>query len=239
MRGFIELLVCPYDVGAEATEFEGVKQFLSSAELAALQSFKVEDARLQFLISRYLLRKGLSEFLGLPPQELDIRRRSSGKPFVYHFDKPVRNLDFSLSHTRGMAVLLIMPGQWRCGVDVERIDVRDVKDFMSPRFFSERERQVILAGVNEEEVSANLLAHWTLKEAYLKATGEGLAGLSSEIEVVNGSEGRFVIDSRWSSVRPRKMVFQDRRIDDRFHLAMAWESGIPPLELVQRIVSCV
>lgn len=240
MRGFIELLICPYEVGAELTEFEGLKQFLSSTELAALQSFKVEDTRLQFLISRYLLRKGLSEFLGVPLQELDIRQISSGKPFVCRFDEPVRNLDFSLSHTRGMAVLLIMPGQLSCGVDVERTDdVRDVKDFMSPRFFSERERQAILDGVNEEEISANLLAHWTLKEAYLKATGEGLAGLSSEIEVVQGPEGRIVIDSRRSNLRPRNMVFQDRRIDDRFHLAMAWDSGIPSLELVQRTVTCV
>ena len=79
------------------------------------------------------------------------------------------------------------------GVDVEYM--RDSLDFVSlaRRFFSAQEHRDItsLAGLEQKKA---FYAHWTRKEAYLKATGKGLSGLQETAALERG------IPSDWSII---------------------------------------
>lgn len=233
----MELWICPYNDNVASRYYEELEGILSPSELAKLKSFRVEDNQLQFLVSRYLLKTGLSDFLGIGPENLVFRRAPSGKPGLSIPGHQGLTVDFSLSYTRGMAVLLIRPGQTKCGIDVERFENIDVDDFLSSRFFSQRERKWILRGRTPLTIGRRFFLSWTMKEAYLKATGEGLAGLSGEIEVVIGNSGNYVLDRRPPNEQLKQMRFHDTFIDDQFQVALAWESATPDIEIRQKRIS--
>jgi 4'-phosphopantetheinyl transferase len=114
-----------------------------------------------------------------------------GKPYL-----PGTQLQFNLSHSRD-AILFAVQRVTPVGVDVEYM--RDSVDCVSlaKRFFSAREYQAInnLRGL-EQKIA--FYTFWTRKEAYLKATGKGLAGLKEaallEHGVPSAEKGWTLID---------------------------------------------
>jgi 4'-phosphopantetheinyl transferase len=68
------------------------------------------------------------------------------------------------------------------GVDVEWIHPMNDAEDIAARFFSPREAAKLMALTNEQLIPAffNL---WTRKEAWLKATGDGLSEMLKEVEV--------------------------------------------------------
>ena len=80
-------------------------------------------------------------------------------------------LDFNLSRSGGLALVAV--GPVALGVDIERVVPLDVPD-LARAHFSARE-QAALAALPAEAVEAAFFRCWTRKEAFVKATGEGLA----------------------------------------------------------------
>jgi phosphopantetheinyl transferase len=126
-------------------------------------------------------------FLGYQP---------GGKPVVVS----VGELEFNLSHSHELAVYAFSMGR-PVGVDVEY--VRRELDCLglARRFFPPQER-VRLEAVRPELLTRAFLACWTRREALLKATGEGLRGLSHLHMPENSFEGpcsRLALTGReWS-----------------------------------------
>ena len=84
-------------------------------------------------------------------------------------------LDFSLSHSGGVALIGIARDGGRIGVDVEtRPASPDFLD-IARRWFA-REEIKWLTRQGEDEQGFLFLQCWTRKEAFLKATGDGLSG---------------------------------------------------------------
>lgn len=117
------------------------------------------------ILGRLLLRQGLArlgfqELADLRGWRLDAlgRPRLEGLP-----------ADFSISHTKGLAVCAICPGG-RVGVDVEPRALTNAERLRA--FFTEAEWDVIQATVDPPKAAALL---WTAKEAALKADGRGLS----------------------------------------------------------------
>ncbi len=81
---------------------------------------------------------------------------------------------FNISHTKGIAVCAL--GEIEVGIDVEQI--RGISESMEKRVLSKEEREWV-SGKEREEAFIRL---WTLKESYVKATGEGLSKDFREIE---------------------------------------------------------
>lgn len=78
---------------------------------------------------------------------------------------------FNLSHSHGMAVIAVSGS--RVGVDIE--PVRKANISVARRFFCPGELQYVL-----ENGDTGFFRIWTLKEAFMKATGKGMAlGLDS------------------------------------------------------------
>jgi 4'-phosphopantetheinyl transferase len=100
-----------------------------------------------------------------------IETTPTGKPVVAP-ETPERGMGFNLSHTPGMMVCALARDA-DVGVDVEN-HTRRVMLRVADRFFSDMEIAQIRAAASGEQAN-RFIALWTLKEAYLKATGQGLS----------------------------------------------------------------
>lgn len=126
--------------------------------------------------SRQLLRHALIQ-AGRPP-DLEPERLPGGKPVIPGFP-------FSLSHAGDWAVCAVSDGP--VGVDLER--ERPLR-YSVERKLTARE-QAELSMLPPDEREAGFFDLWVLKEAALKYTGQGLAGLS-RVEV-SRSPARVVL----------------------------------------------
>ncbi len=92
-----------------------------------------------------------------------ILKDENGKPYI-----KVENVFFSLSHTDGMVCCAV--SDLPCGIDCERLDVRDNTERLSKRYFTEGEL-ALMEGANYS--SEEFLKIWTCKEAVGKRLGCG------------------------------------------------------------------
>jgi 4'-phosphopantetheinyl transferase len=147
------------------------RALLSPDESQREQRFVVEHARLQFLVSRALLRTVLAHYTGRHPRELAFRRNSYGKPCLIAPDG--LPLEFNLSNTRALAVCAV-GFQRAVGVDAE--DCEQERDGLSVarRYFHASEVGVLESLPCDQQRLA-FYQWWTLKEAFLKAYGTGLS----------------------------------------------------------------
>lgn len=103
------------------------------------------------------------------PEAIRFEYSRSGKPSLAAIHS--RRLEFSLSHTRGMVVLAF--ARVAVGIDVERLRPVDQAEEIIGQYFAPEERQAWHATPLELRRQA-FFNGWTRKEAFLKATGEGL-----------------------------------------------------------------
>jgi 4'-phosphopantetheinyl transferase len=134
--------------------------------------YRVEGVRHQFLVTRGLVRTILSGYGPLEPKAWRFECNEFGRPEVVNFPGP-RQLRFNLSHSDGCIVCGVA---WErdLGVDVEFVDRRSGGPHLARRFFAAREVDDLLALPLSRQRSA-FFDYWTLKEAYIKARGKGLA----------------------------------------------------------------
>ena len=143
---------------------------LSEDERERASRFKFERDARRFVVARSALRTLLSGCLGLTPRGVAFTYGAHGKPAL---DGTHAALSFNLSHSGDVAV--IAAGWDRAiGVDVElRRPLPDLAA-LAARSFAPRERAVLDA-LPEGERAAAFFRCWTRKEAFIKATGQGLA----------------------------------------------------------------
>lgn len=170
---------------------------LSADEIGRANRFHFEKDRIHFTRCRSALRGLLARYVAIPPAEIDFEYLTGGKPQLATGKNP-GSLQFNVSHSAGIALIAV--SAHRLGVDVERIRNDVDTDSLSERFFSARER----AGLQSLPVRLQVpgfYACWTRKEAFLKATGDGLSfpltdfsvsthpDLDPELEEIRGNTG--------------------------------------------------
>lgn len=153
---------------------------LSPDESARASRFHFETDRIHFIRCRSALRHLLSAYLAIPAAEIAFEYLASGKPQLPAGDNP-RTLQFNVSHSASQA-LVALGSEHRLGVDIEKIRADVDPAALSERFFSARERAGLRALPEHLRVSA-FFACWTRKEAFLKATGDGLSFPLSDFSV--------------------------------------------------------
>jgi len=146
---------------------------LDSTETARYQRLLLSEARTLFAAAHILTRLVLSErYPAVSPRDWRFDANPHGKPFIPKGllpDPP----EFNLAHTPGLAILVIAPVP--LGVDAENVrrQVRSM-DSLARSFFSTLEAAE-LAALSEPARTQRFFEIWTLKEAYLKAGGIGIA----------------------------------------------------------------
>jgi len=147
---------------------------LSVEEKSRANRFRFPRDRSRFVVSRGVLRVLLSSYLRSSPGAVRLATDEKGKPFVPvdqhpNLRAPIR---FNTSHSESWAVFAFSK-ELELGIDVEYVQ-RDVDyEAILESQFSEAEKTQLRA-LSPDARRLAFFRLWTRKEAYLKATGDGL-----------------------------------------------------------------
>jgi 4'-phosphopantetheinyl transferase len=145
---------------------------LSEDELDRHARFRFEHDRDAYLVAHALTRRLLGELAGVDAKALRFITTEHGRPELAA-PSCALSLRFNLSHTRGL-VACGVTRDTDIGVDTEHVD-RNVQLLgVARHVFSEREIAG-LESLSEAAQRSRFFDLWTLKEAYVKAIGKGLA----------------------------------------------------------------
>lgn len=195
------------------------RDVLDDDERARAARFAVARNRVEYIAAHALARALLSAETGEPPRAFRYRAGDKGKPAAL-CDGRRLDVHFNLSHTGGLVAVAATCGI-ELGLDVEAID-RKVELAVADRYFFGAEARW-LATLEPERRPEGFLRLWTLKEAYIKATGRGLSQ---------------ALDEFWFDVDPPRIRFTPAIADDeaawhfhqqvlegRFLAAVGWRTG--------------
>ena len=158
--------------GVAAADWPRLEALLDDTERARARRFHFDHDRLSYTAAHALARGLLSARAGGEPSSWRFTVGPHGKPEVL---APVTSprLRVNLSHTRGLAAAVVTE-EHDVGIDVEWLDRRPASGDLARRFFAPAECAQLEAFPPALADEA-FLSIWTLKEAYIKATGKGLA----------------------------------------------------------------
>lgn len=172
---------------------------LDDAERTRADRFAFERDRVAYTAAHALLRSVLSSDAldaGLAPADWRFVPGPHGRPeIVGEQNRP--GLRFNISHTTGFVAVALAAGH-EVGVDVEARVRRGLTMEIADRYFAPAEI-AHLDGLVPADRREAFMAFWTLKEAYIKAIGKGLA---------------CPLDAFAFTLDPLSIAFSDR-LDDR------------------------
>jgi 4'-phosphopantetheinyl transferase len=177
---------------------------LSVDERRKAERFRFEKDRRHFIVRRGILKVVLGHYIGIEPSQIQFCYGKNGKPVLA--DKcGGGTVRFNLSHSEDIS-LYAFTRDHEIGVDIEHI--RDILEMeqIAERFFSTREKAAFRA-LPESNRKEAFFRWWTCKEAFIKATGDGLSWPLDRFDVslITGEsasllriEGDRKAASRWS-----------------------------------------
>lgn len=176
---------------------------LPADERAAATEIRAPQRRRQYLIGRMVLRSLLRRYLG-DAAELPFRYLPAGKPLL---PAPHAHLQFNLAHS-GDLLAVALATSHPVGVDIERVRTILHLSTTAGTYFTDREREW-LRSLDEGTRSQGFLLLWTSKEAVAKATGTGISGSWTDLEVDFGPGGPAGVRAAgtatefWHLIRPQ------------------------------------
>ena len=159
-------------------------QLLSAEEQRKATCFLGWQRQNQFVIGRGLLRLLVGGYLNRRPDEIVFANCRFGKPYLA--DPPW--LHFNVSHSHDLVVLGFANDR-RLGIDVQKIDTRELTPEVANRVFSPSELSA-LRGFDWREQLDVFSRTWVAKEAYTKGIGCGLSQRFDQLEVTLAGDGR-------------------------------------------------
>lgn len=109
--------------------------------------------------------------------------------FIGEHGKPeAEGIYFNLSHS-GDFVACAVSDRYPVGCDIEA--VKEMDERVAERFFGSTENEY-LNSISEEKRDEEFIRLWTLKESYLKMTGEGLSVPLNDIELTLEGQTRVL-----------------------------------------------
>jgi 4'-phosphopantetheinyl transferase len=147
-------------------------EYLSEPERAKWQRLVAPDPRLQYLVSRALVRATLSRYAGVPEHAWQFETNRYGRPHVSQ-PRAWRDIQFNLSNTIGLVVCAVSIG-CEIGIDVENVARALDTEKLAPTVLAPSELADFRRAAPDDRRN-RFFSYWTLKEAYMKARGMGLS----------------------------------------------------------------
>lgn len=144
---------------------------------ALLQS----DKKKQCLGAGLLLNKVLS-YYHVSAEDVGVGK--NGKP-------EVDGICFNLSHSGELVVCAVSETQVGCDIEQRKA----VPLYLAERFFGTREKEY-LSAFTGAEYDRQFFRLWTMKESYVKMTGEGMSLFLDAFEIIPGDEIRVFCDGQ-------------------------------------------
>jgi 4'-phosphopantetheinyl transferase len=210
--------------GLDPGLLERYSALLSDDEKLRMSRFYSAAHRRRFLLTRALIRTTLSRYCDVEPGAWVFEHNPYEKPEIAFpaFKPPIR---FNLSHCDGL-IICALTRTHDIGVDAE--DSRRSTNTSLERlasYFSRREIEDLVL-LPEHQRQSRFFDYWTLKEAYIKARGKGLAIPLSSFSFVF-EQGRLAGFEAEPETHPDPANWQFWRLalDGRLRIAIAVNSG--------------
>jgi 4'-phosphopantetheinyl transferase len=150
---------------------ERFERLISADERVRRDRFVCAADRELFLQTRGMVRTILSRYTGMRPEDCAFETAPGGRPRLAG-EAARAGVDFNVSHTRGL-IAIAVARDVRVGIDVEATG-RPWSENLPARFFAPAEASA-LDELPPSGRQVRFYEYWTVKEAYLKARGLGLA----------------------------------------------------------------
>ncbi len=159
---------------AVAARFE---PFLTPDEKRRAERLRFCHLYRSFVTTRGFLRCLLGHYLGLHPANISFKYGLKGKPAV----ASSAGIEFNATHSSGLAVF-VFTLDCQIGIDLEQIHPVTEMQHVADCFFCPEEAGEIRS-LPPRERQRGFFSCWTRKEAYIKATGDGLSAPLNEFRV--------------------------------------------------------
>jgi 4'-phosphopantetheinyl transferase len=160
------------DILQDDSQRERAGRWLTAADRVRHDRYRFHVDRDMFLVGRVMARALVGRALGVGPLDWEWREGPHGRPEIGNSHTRL-SVSFNIAHSAGLVVCAIS-SDGTVGVDVEHrlrppVDARMIRRYCAPCEVEDIERQGPAAWQDQ------FLKYWTLKEAYLKARGLGIA----------------------------------------------------------------
>jgi len=191
-------------------------QFLSEDERSRADRFKRDYLKRNFVAARGNLREILAQRLSCEPQEVQFSYGDRGKPYIKSSQNP-QGIYFNLAHSQDLVIYAVCYDR-EVGIDLEYINPKCDVDSIAKRYFLPSEQKIIQKLCDRNKYLAFYRA-WTLKEAYGKATGQGIANILDHLDISSLLEmpmGETLQIAGWTL----KLLDQELTIDSNYAAAL-------------------
>lgn len=220
--------VWPVSIQAPLLVVDQFRSLLAPDETARAARFRFEHLQHSFILARGALRILLGRYLNTPPAHLAFTYGSKGKPALAELCE----LQFNASHSRDLA-LFAFTMDCALGVDVESIRPMPDREAVAKRFFCAEEAAELTALPADQRDQAFFLC-WTRKEAYIKATGEGLfAPLDAFRVTLQPGEPARMIHLERDPIAAQAWTLHDLISEPGYAAALAYRDSPRPLETLR------
>jgi 4'-phosphopantetheinyl transferase len=163
---------------------------LSLEERQRYRQFRFDGDRHHFLVAHALLRRVLSAYVDVDPSNWQFSSNQHGRPEI-SAPKIAPSLRFNLTHTAGL-VACVVALELDCGIDVEQLSARGSLMGVAEKMFAASEQQDLQA-LDGQALLERFYCYWTLREAYCKALGVGIAHSKRNYRFLTDGDGRWAI----------------------------------------------
>jgi len=221
----VHLWWCAVDAVRADALLEACRASLDVDELQRMGRFRFDRDRHRFLVSHAFLRHVLSLYGGREAAEWRYVHGEHGKPSLVASQASSAPA-FNLSHSGNAVLIAIARGEALLGVDLEFHRAGRRMEGLAERNFAPAECQRLsrLQGAQRAQRFYDL---WSLKEAFIKARGEGLALPLKKFAFLHDDSGKrfgFLPDPELNESAADWQFWSYHR-DAQFSAAVAWRAA--------------
>lgn len=204
---------------------------MSSQERLKAMAIQLDDKRNQAIIARGVLRKLLGRYLKLSPEAVSFEYGPHGKPRIA--ETLGQSVCFNVSHSSEWVVIIC--ANEAVGVDVESSDREADCLAIAERFYHRQEAEW-LKELPPEQQSEWFWRLWVAKEAYVKATGRGIALGLDRIAFAKSEDGS--LQQQGSSQAIGAVEVHEFSVDDLAGSKRAYYGALAVSGRLRQVLRC-
>ena len=207
---------------------ENLYRDLNVGERKRADQFLLSDDRNLFIVSRFFLKKILSEYLKVDINEIQINYGTFGKPYIDN----MKDIRFNIAHSKELFVIALIKSL-NIGVDIENKERNFSWDKLSEILFTRNELKIF--NDSDKNTKGEVFINcWTRKEAVLKAKGTGLSIPFKEFEVSFLKEEKLeILTAKWPDFEKREWSLFSFDIRDDYRGALAVQGDVDAYTLIR------
>jgi 4'-phosphopantetheinyl transferase len=194
--------------------------FLTPDEKDRADRLRFCNLRRSFVVTRGSLRCLLGRYLDIHPADIRLHYGPKGKPSL----ASATGIGFNVTHSGDLAAFAFTR-DCPIGIDLEQVHPVNEAQQIADRFFCPEEAADIMALPPSERQRA-FFRCWTRKEAYIKATGDGLSTPLSQFRVAlePNEPARFIHVSHDRNAA-KAWALHDLRVASNYVAALAYRDS--------------